>query len=166
MFFKIYFSCNVCIAFVECYIFRIDHIRWFTCYITSTFHINNYNISVDPNDAPDYYNIIKSPMDFGTIKAKLEVCRIMFMPLLHFFICNLKFSFDIPEQYCQYQQTDSDSENYRSVSCQAHMTLLIKVMSVLNVSTYIITSVTAVILYISYIYTLILVFNVTFRKKN
>jgi hypothetical protein len=108
----------------------IIHIRWFTCYITSTFHINNYNISVDPNDAPDYYNIIKSPMDFGTIKAKLEVCRIMFMPLLHFFICNLKFSFDIPEQYCQYQQTDSDTENYRSVSCQAHMTLLIKVMSV------------------------------------
>ncbi|KAL5004983.1 hypothetical protein ScPMuIL_018439 [Solemya velum] len=27
---------------------------------------------VDPNEAPDYYNIVKKPMDFGTIRKKLE----------------------------------------------------------------------------------------------
>lgn len=30
--------------------------------------------TVDPSDAPGYYKIIKTPMDFGTIRAKLEVC--------------------------------------------------------------------------------------------
>jgi len=29
--------------------------------------------SVDERDVPDYYEIIKKPMDFGKIKKKLEV---------------------------------------------------------------------------------------------
>ena len=29
--------------------------------------------SVDPVDAPGYYKVIKTPMDFGTIRVKLEV---------------------------------------------------------------------------------------------
>ena len=28
---------------------------------------------VDPVDAPGYYKVIKTPMDFGTVRAKLEV---------------------------------------------------------------------------------------------
>lgn len=28
---------------------------------------------VDPVDAPGYYKVIKTPMDFGTIRVKLEV---------------------------------------------------------------------------------------------
>ena len=30
-------------------------------------------LSVDPVDAPGYYKVIKTPMDFGTIRVKLEV---------------------------------------------------------------------------------------------
>ena len=29
--------------------------------------------TVDPVDAPGYYKVIKTPMDFGTIRVKLEV---------------------------------------------------------------------------------------------
>ncbi|KAJ7351015.1 hypothetical protein OS493_037195 [Desmophyllum pertusum] len=30
---------------------------------------------VDPVDAPGYYKVIKTPMDFGTIRVKLESCK-------------------------------------------------------------------------------------------
>lgn len=30
-------------------------------------------VLVDPVDAPGYYKVIKTPMDFGTIRVKLEV---------------------------------------------------------------------------------------------
>lgn len=30
--------------------------------------------AVDPEEVPDYYDIVHKPMDFGTIKRKLEVC--------------------------------------------------------------------------------------------
>lgn len=37
------------------------------------------SFAVDPEDAPDYYSIIKNPMDFGTIKKKLEVSLPMYL---------------------------------------------------------------------------------------
>lgn len=37
------------------------------------------SFAVDPEDAPDYYSIIKNPMDFGTIKKKLEVSLLMYL---------------------------------------------------------------------------------------
>ena len=36
------------------------------CYVCSC-------LLVDPVDAPGYYKVIKTPMDFGTIRVKLEV---------------------------------------------------------------------------------------------
>jgi len=37
---------------------------------------------VDPVDAPGYYKVIKNPMDFGTIRAKLEVSPLAFSSAL------------------------------------------------------------------------------------
>lgn len=39
-------------------------------------------LTVDPVDAPGYYKVIKTPMDFGTIRVKLEVSQITFESLL------------------------------------------------------------------------------------
>jgi hypothetical protein len=56
----------------------------------------------------------------------------------------MPFFFDLIAGYCQYQLTDSDTENDGSMWCQAHKMLLIKtITTVLKVSTYIITSITA-----------------------
>ena len=46
-------------------------------------------ITVDPNEVPDYYSIIKSPMDFGTIKRKLEVLFSSYIFTVHILL--LKF---------------------------------------------------------------------------
>jgi len=34
-------------------------------------------LTVDEREVPDYYDIIKKPMDFGKIKKKLEVHRLL-----------------------------------------------------------------------------------------
>lgn len=39
-------------------------------------------LTVDPVDAPGYYKVIKNPMDFGTIRVKLEVSQITVESLL------------------------------------------------------------------------------------
>ena len=43
---------------------------------------------MDPEDAPDYYAIVENPMDFGTIKKRLEVamkfyCNCQFTACMH-----------------------------------------------------------------------------------
>lgn len=40
---------------------------------------------VDPVDAPGYYKVIKTPMDFGTVRVKLEVSTITCCLLKDFF---------------------------------------------------------------------------------
>ena len=40
---------------------------------------------VDPVDAPGYYKVIKTPMDFGTVRVKLEVSTITCCLLQDFF---------------------------------------------------------------------------------
>ena len=40
---------------------------------------------VDPVDAPGYYKVIKTPMDFGTVRVKLEVSTITYCLLQDFF---------------------------------------------------------------------------------
>ena len=32
---------------------------------------------VDPEEVPDYYEIIKTPMDLDTIRSKVDACRYM-----------------------------------------------------------------------------------------
>ena len=39
-------------------------------------------ISVDPSEEPAYYTLIKTPMDFGKIKRKLEVSERVLLPLI------------------------------------------------------------------------------------
>ena len=41
---------------------------------------------VDPVDAPGYYKVIKTPMDFGTVRVKLEVSTITCCLLQDFFL--------------------------------------------------------------------------------
>lgn len=44
------------------------------CWKTAKFNFCFFSCRiVDPVDAPGYYKVIKTPMDFGTIRVKLEV---------------------------------------------------------------------------------------------
>ena len=60
------------------------------CYVTwqeflfnsNMFYCWQFLLTVDPVDAPGYYKVIKNPMDFGTIRIKLEVSHITFESLL------------------------------------------------------------------------------------
>ena len=43
------------------------------CWLLTT--LSHRCILVDPAEAPGYYKVIKKPMDFGTVRKKLEVRR-------------------------------------------------------------------------------------------
>ena len=47
-------------------------------FTSNMFYYWQFLLTVDPVDAPGYYKVIKNPMDFGTIRVKLEVSQITF----------------------------------------------------------------------------------------
>jgi len=49
----------------------------------SCFTLSLFGFVVDANEVPDYYDIVKHPMDFSSIKRKLEVfiCYILYILL-------------------------------------------------------------------------------------
>lgn len=49
---------------------------------SNMFYCWQFLLTVDPVDAPGYYKVIKNPMDFGTIRVKLEVSQITFESIL------------------------------------------------------------------------------------
>ena len=68
-----YFLIEQEICYVICHEFQFD---------SNMFYCWQFLLTVDPVDAPGYYKVIKNPMDFGTIRVKLEVSQITFESLL------------------------------------------------------------------------------------
>ena len=68
-----YFLIEQEICYVICHEFQFN---------SNMFYCWQFLLTVDPVDAPGYYKVIKNPMDFGTIRVKLEVSQITFDSLL------------------------------------------------------------------------------------
>ena len=68
-----YFLIEQEICYVICHEFQFD---------SNMFYCWQFLLTVDPVDAPGYYKVIKNPMDFGTIRVKLEVSQITFEIIL------------------------------------------------------------------------------------
>ena len=68
-----YFLIEQEICYVICHEFQFNSIMFY-CW--------QFLLTVDPVDAPGYYKVIKNPMDFSTIRVKLEVSQITFEIIL------------------------------------------------------------------------------------
>lgn len=94
------------------------------------------SFAVDPEDAPDYYSIIKNPMDFGTIKKKLEVRLLMYLLK---YSCGLTRSFESNSIWSLYDKRSiSDSILVWTTLLQSTSELLyrLQISCVKNVSCF------------------------------
>ena len=61
----------------------ISHFHAHAPFLTYLLSFLHYPFTVDPSDAPDYYRIVQNPMDFTTMKKKLQVSLFLLVGLEH-----------------------------------------------------------------------------------